>query len=979
MRSQKGVFLAAGIIVVLLVTMAFYSFVIMNGSDDISIDGNFSDWDDVPTYADEEDQENKGIDIVRCAVDNGDEYLYFYVETADEMYQGIGSSGDSIRLFLDTDVSIDTGYVIEGIGADYLIEIYGIHNEIFSSNYYEYYVDHRSNSEEPRGQYDWNAWAPMFKVDSRVEGNKLEASLWVDELRIPSTIKPRVLVQAVDPLGNYDFSPVFSRAGSVGAEVSGYGREFLSQGTSVEFLSLVMENNGRDSVTISGLTFLQSSTATRTDLDSAELYLDGEPVAEGIFDGNTLVFSGLDLKVKSQLDLDLVLKIASDSTTGHGLVLTLSDVNSKAGVSYTGDGVAAYIASSPSIPVVDGLFEDWTNPVSDDTGEVDNPNVDISAYDSRNYDLSTYYYMKVEGNMLHGRAVPVDRALNVPHEDDNQQSGNQDDSPLPVETGEDAVYVFLDTVPGLGYTHINIPFGADYMIKITGQNGFIHSSEYYRFDGKLQNEWSWEFVKHVEADSNTKEIETSVNEQPLNSYFHMVDWSEENEDYSSHAIGVDGLKPGGSRDIVIGGSSNEKFGSAVAVADFNDDGDMDVAIGAPAWNSERGRVYIFYGDGTDTGIDPDNPDVVISGKTTTQDDKELGAALAVGDFDNDGDTDDLAVGAPTWDTDDSGRVFIFLNGGSDLDDEDDADITLDGDVSGGQNFGSSIIAGNFNGRGYDDLAVGAPFYGSDDYGRVYVYYDPSPSDENDDFIANGSSTNQYLGSALAKGDFDNHGDVDDIVIGSPFTSTSSNGKISIHEDTANSHVTTISSAGGYTQLFGSAVGVGDFDNGGYKDDLLVGAPTYRGWGGVYLYYDGSGTPTLFDEGSSGEQFGSAIAVADFNGDGKDDIVIGAPGWRSQDGRWFIYYGGDSPITGSDVTKLGSSDQNLGSAFATGMIVDNAWNGADLVVGAPADATNDGKAIIYENVEDLGIPEFHTIILPVSGIIGLLVVFRRRRK
>src|SRR5262245_8582964 len=112
--------------------------------------------------------------------------------------------------------------------------------------------------------------------------------------------------------------------------------------------------------------------------------------------------------------------------------------------------------------------------------------------------------------------------------------------------------------------------------------------------------------------------------------------------------------------------------------------------------------------------------------------------------------------------------------------------------------------------------------------------------------------------------------------------------------------------------FGSSVAsVGDVNGDGY-DDVVVGANYYPGLGGqgrAYLFFGGPAMNSVadlvipFPPGGSG-WFGISVASAgDFNGDGYPDIIIGARN-APIPGKAFIYYGGPSLDATPDLTLTG---------------------------------------------------------------------------
>jgi hypothetical protein len=157
-------------------------------------------------------------------------------------------------------------------------------------------------------------------------------------------------------------------------------------------------------------------------------------------------------------------------------------------------------------------------------------------------------------------------------------------------------------------------------------------------------------------------------------------------------------------------------------------------------------------------------------------------------------------------------------------------------------------------------------------------------------------------------------------------------------------------------------------NGDGYDDIVIGAEyTSNGGtdrGSAFVYYGSpfglvSGFPQEFDDPDNEDTayFGASVGCAgDINGDGYDDIVIGAPGTNNNGtdrGSAFVYYGAASGLSTSSPLELDGPDaqDNSWFGFATATAGDINGDGFDeLVVGAPHTsnaATWDGSAFVYD--------------------------------
>jgi len=457
-------------------------------------------------------------------------------------------------------------------------------------------------------------------------------------------------------------------------------------------------------------------------------------------------------------------------------------------------------------------------------------------------------------------------------------------------------------------------------------------------------------------------------------------------------------------------STAQTADQSAPAADFNGDGYGDLVVGIPLEDvgdhEDAGAVEVIYG--TANGLNGDQPlddqfwhqDSSGIGGVAEEGD-EFGRAVAQGDFDADG-FDDLAVGVPGEDIvkssgtlTDVGVINVLYGT--------DAGLTAARDQMFSQNtsgigdaaqsddrFGFSLTAGDFDGDGADDLAVGAP--GEDiryaDEGEVHVLYGVAGAG-----LRTGGSQTWYLakdgvigfdpggerfGNVLTAGDFDGSGH-DDLVVGTPF-------QIIYRETEAGAVNVIYGSPYGLTitanqqwdqndsgidgvaerdDHFGTAIAAGDFD-GDAADDLAVGVPGEdlagkTNAGAVNVIYGTStyglsatgdqvwylGTTGVPGDPGNYDDLGGALATGSFGNGSGDDLAVGIPGrdvWENSDGALVMIYGSSSGLAAAN-SKIWNQDTGLegdpedndrfGAALAAGNLGLGSYD--DLAVGVPGES------------------------------------------
>ena len=381
-----------------------------------------------------------------------------------------------------------------------------------------------------------------------------------------------------------------------------------------------------------------------------------------------------------------------------------------------------------------------------------------------------------------------------------------------------------------------------------------------------------------------------------------------------------------------GAAAGDVSGYSVASAgDVNGDGLADVIVGAPFADpglisrSNAGSSYVVYGNASPSDVDLSflgTSGFRIDGDSRHAGDNSGWSVASAGDVNRDGFAD-VIVGAPYADPSSgagAGSSYVIYGSAS------PSDVNLsfagfngfriDGAATGDQSGWSVDSAGDVNGDGLADVIVGAPYADPSsraDAGSSYVIYGKaSPSDV--DLSSLGSSGFRIDGAAA------------------------------------------------YDWSGYSVASAGDV-NGDGRADVIVGAPTANPSSGnyagsSYVIY-GTASPSninlaslgssgvRIDGAAAGDWSGNSVASAgDVNGDGRADVIVGAPyadpSSGNNAGSSYVIYGTPSP-SNVDLASLGSSGVRIDGAAAgdqSGYSVASAGdvNGdgrTDVIVGAPS--------------------------------------------
>lgn len=359
--------------------------------------------------------------------------------------------------------------------------------------------------------------------------------------------------------------------------------------------------------------------------------------------------------------------------------------------------------------------------------------------------------------------------------------------------------------------------------------------------------------------------------------------------------------------VIFGAADGDRLGTGVALGDMDGDGHDDLLLGADSeatGGADAGAAYLVLGPiAAGTHVVNTISSAAVAGSKSEQ---AVGTALALGDLTGDG-VMELILGVPGYDTTGysaNGAVAIVEGTGAYPTDISGAAMIISG-AADTDAAGTAVGSADLDCDGVADLLVGVP---KDDTlgtnrGAVAVVFGPSASLglADADILFVGTDNGEMAGTTLVNIGDGNADGVDDLLIGAP------------ERDGA------YSNEGVAWLVYGTCAQTGTID--------LTSADA-----------------SLFGP-NSGALAGTALAATgDLDGDGYDDLGVGAPGYNGPTGSSAdiglaavfsspLAGGVEVSLASAPLLALGGADQDaLGVSLSAGGDVDG--DGCpDLLVGA----------------------------------------------
>jgi hypothetical protein len=362
-------------------------------------------------------------------------------------------------------------------------------------------------------------------------------------------------------------------------------------------------------------------------------------------------------------------------------------------------------------------------------------------------------------------------------------------------------------------------------------------------------------------------------------------------------------------------AAEDLFGISTATGDFNGDGCADLAISAAGLTTDdetlstNGEIVVLYG--SKTGLSRTDSTVIHESAIvpTDADQTIIGASSAAGNFDGDG-FDDLVVGG----IGEHGGIAVLYGSADGLSTSrhqwlNQGSPGVIGTNEADDDFGTAVAAGDFNGDGKCDIAVGADEQtvgSAEGAGTVTVLLGSATGitgtgsqqwNQNSTSIPGTAEDEDGFGFSLAAGNITSKTHAD-LIVGTPFEAIGS-----------------LTDAGTITLIKGGASGL-------------------TGTGSQSWDQNSTGVPGTSEKE---DQFGTSVTIGDFNGDGHGDVAVGVPGEAvgslEDAGEVNVLRGSSAGLTSTGAQGWTQNSTGIGGSSETGDELGDSVSALDVKSGA----------------------------------------------
>lgn len=460
----------------------------------ITIDGIFADWSAVPALDAASPSADPNVSISRYATLLNRDDLYLYASSQGSTF-GDTTGYDGFYFLIDADGDPATGFAFDDLGADAVVDVFGGNSTVHGARLYAFPSD---------AELNWSRRQASGRVDAAASAGGLEARISTFDVARFDPDSYRIGVYATNFEGSSSRSaaPLNPLGGAILLEqrplagVVGAGPTDL-----LEVRVRALGITGSDSWAVSS--FALNATPGTTVAPSAD----------------TVTLSPTQPTVTITVSVS-----AAGFSPGDMVEVEVVGAQAPRPLVVRGEPARAYVMSPPSEVRIDGLFADWIFIDVLDTDGIppENPDVDIRRAGAAVNASTSFFHVAVAGTLLDG-TVPQ-RHIRVPPSAGGNGSAGGPPIPLPRQTGEDILRVYIDVNASDSQGDPVGGIWADLLLEVRGHGGRITSQALFAWTTR------WVAVPDPEVllAKNATDIEGSLplsGMGPTRMVFAATDWS----------------------------------------------------------------------------------------------------------------------------------------------------------------------------------------------------------------------------------------------------------------------------------------------------------------------------------------------------------------------------------------------------------------------------------------------------------------------